>query len=635
MFKGSVSRLRFRQLEDLFHTGIAGDLSDSELLDRFLCCEDSVGEAAFAALVQRHGPMVFRVCRQALKNHHAAQDAVQATFLVLARQAGTIRKRTSVSSWLYGVARRAAARIRMEEARRRWYELRAVDRSSALFAAQQEPLASELYPELHAEIERLPEKYRVPIVLCYFEGLTHEQAASRLRWPLGTVKIRLSRARERLRSRLEARGRPSLLLLPANAFRPGHLAELPENLVNAITPAGCRYATTGVAGGLVSSAVIKITQGVMQSMLMYKLKLAGAFLCSIFVLGLGALVAAQQAAGKGADGQALAAVAETDYSPTMLRLNGTTELVPDMIVRVHPRFECRVDRVLVDIGQRLKKGDPVVELFSTELARAKNDYQTAVTQWARDKRVVDSTRKIAGENALVIEAENNEAQSRLKARTAKEQLLVYGVTDEEIENIGKGDGLEKAKMILRSRGEGLVIQRMAVPGNFYDTKDTLMVIARNDVLRVTAAVHEQHLPNVKVGQNVTVSFPYADRQVKGKLEFIDSRVDPANHTVRIRTSIPNPDGRFKPGSLARMALEPDARHDSVDEPRGSGEHALVATPKDRLNELERKVDRLLGEKEERTSHAKILERLDALEHKLDQLLGGADEAVKRGRRSDP
>ena len=228
-----------------------------------------------------------------------------------------------------------------------------------------------------------------------------------------------------------------------------------------------------------------------------------------------------------------------------------------------------------------------------------------------------------------------EAQSRLKAATAKEQLLVYGVTDEEIENIGKGDRREKAKMMLRSRGEGLVIARMAVPGNFYDTKDTLMVIARNDVLWVTAAVHEQHLPDVKVGQNVTVSFPYADRQVKGKLEFVDSRVDPANHTVRIRTSIPNPDGRFKPDSLCRVALETDARHGRIDEPRGSAEHALDATPKDRLSELERKVDRLLGEKEERTSHAKILERLDALEHKLDQLLGGADEAIKRGRRSDP
>ena len=97
-----------------------------------------------------------------------------------------------------------------------------------LICDQRRPPDPDPYPELHAEIERLPEKYRVPIVLCYFEGLTHEQAASRLRWPLGTVKIRLSRARERLRSRLEQRGQPPLLLIPATAFRPGQLAELPE-----------------------------------------------------------------------------------------------------------------------------------------------------------------------------------------------------------------------------------------------------------------------------------------------------------------------------------------------------------------------------------------------------------------------
>ena len=90
-------------------------MSDSELLDRFMRCNDEVGEAAFRALVERHGPMVFRVCTQALNDQHAAEDAMQVTFLVLARQAGMIRKRPSLSSWLFGVARRAAARIRMEE----------------------------------------------------------------------------------------------------------------------------------------------------------------------------------------------------------------------------------------------------------------------------------------------------------------------------------------------------------------------------------------------------------------------------------------------------------------------------------------------------------------------------------------
>ena len=243
MDSGSVSRLRSRQLEDLFHTGIAGDLTDGDLLDRFLRCRDSVGEAAFTALVERHGPMVLRVCRHVLSDHHSAQDAVQATFLVLARKAGTIRMRRSVASWLFGVARRASARIRKEEARRHRYELRSFERSSALMSARQELSDPDPHPELHAEIQRLPEKYRVPIVLCYFEGLTHEQVANRLCWPLGTVKIRLSRARERLRSRLERRGRARQFLFPANPLRPQNYTALPEHLVSAIAQAACRSMT--------------------------------------------------------------------------------------------------------------------------------------------------------------------------------------------------------------------------------------------------------------------------------------------------------------------------------------------------------------------------------------------------------
>ena len=222
MFKGSAAKLALRRIDELFHSGIAGDLSDSELLEQFLRCGDSAREFAFAALVERHGPMVFRVCGQALKNHHDVQDAVQATFLVLARRAGAIRKRTSVSSWLFGVARRAAACH--PNAGGATEAIRICGRrsgQSTLIRTAREPAEVDAFPELHAEIERLPEKYRVPIVLCYLEGLTHEQAASRLRWPLGTVKIRLSRGRERLRLRLEKHGRPYLFVLPVSLLWPG------------------------------------------------------------------------------------------------------------------------------------------------------------------------------------------------------------------------------------------------------------------------------------------------------------------------------------------------------------------------------------------------------------------------------
>ena len=162
--------------------------------------EGEDGKAAFEFLVERHGPMVLRVCTQALKDRHQAEDAFQATFLVLARQAGSIRNRDSVGSWLFGVARRAARRIRRDEARRRQHER--LSRAHASGPWSLEPESTEHWPELHAAIERLPAKYRDPIVLCYLEGFTHEQAASQLRWPVGTVKTRLTRGRERLRRRL-------------------------------------------------------------------------------------------------------------------------------------------------------------------------------------------------------------------------------------------------------------------------------------------------------------------------------------------------------------------------------------------------------------------------------------------------
>jgi RNA polymerase sigma factor (sigma-70 family) len=626
MLKGSVSTLRLRRLEDLFESGIAGDLSDSELLDRFLRCGGSVGEAAFRAMVERHGPMVFRVCRQTLGDHHAAQDAVQATFLVLARQAGAIRKRTSVSSWLFGVARRAAARIRMEEARRQRYESRSAERALALSAAGLEPVDPDPYPELHAEIERLPEKYRVPIVLCYLEGLTHEQAASRLRWPVGTVKIRLSRARERLRSRLERPGRPALLALPADAFRGGFFSELPEHLVNAITQAGCRYAATGFAGGLVSSAVVKVSQGVIKSMLLQKLTLTGTVVSGLFVLGLGAFVTAQQATEKGAVLQTSPAIAPGADSRFTLRVFGLTDLVPDMVVKIRAQFNCRVEKVLVALGQSVKTGDPVLELFSGELAEAKGNYEAATSQWVHYKEVLDYKTPLARINALpqkeLNEAKNDEAQSRLKMKLAKEKLLIYGLNEQEIENAGKEEGAQKARMVLRSRREGVVVRRSAVPGNFYTEADILMTIAPLDQLWVRGSVSELDAESVKVGQNVSVIFPYSDHAVKAKVEYVEPQFDDETHTVKIRTSIPNLENRYKPGMSVRMVLETGGGRDQTHAPRAFADEPAADSTTDRLSPLERKLDRLLGEKEERTSHAKILDRLDALERKVDRILGG-------------
>ena len=187
-------------IDQLFRTGTAAGLSDEQLLERFATRHDEAAEAAFAALMERHGPMVLSVCRRTLTDPHDALDAFQATFLVLIRKAGSVRKRGSLASWLFGVARRVSARARRAATRRREVE-RSAERRNVV-ASETATACGEVWEE----VDRLPETLRAAVVLCYLEGLTHEQAADRLGWPVGTVRSRLARARNRLRARLARRG---------------------------------------------------------------------------------------------------------------------------------------------------------------------------------------------------------------------------------------------------------------------------------------------------------------------------------------------------------------------------------------------------------------------------------------------
>ncbi len=185
------------------------DHSDEDLLDRYLRGEKLESQEAFRALVARHGPKVLGICRRVLDLHHDAEDAFQATFLVLARKAATIRNRKVLAGWLYEVAHRMAVKARGHTGRRRNLERQVAAMSPrAIVLNEQELTASgnELRPILHAEVDRLPDQYRIPVILSYLEGKTNEEVAELLQWPVGTVKGRLSRARELLRTRLGRRG---------------------------------------------------------------------------------------------------------------------------------------------------------------------------------------------------------------------------------------------------------------------------------------------------------------------------------------------------------------------------------------------------------------------------------------------
>jgi RNA polymerase sigma factor (sigma-70 family) len=185
-------------MELLFNAGTASGLSDAELLDRFLALAGEQSELAFESLVLRHGPMVFDVCRKVLRDSHDAEDAFQAAFLVLAARARSIRKQSSVGSWLHGVALRVARRARSDAARRM-----ALKRRVAEMAKEQANVERSFeefgdFDTLHEEIARLPRKYREPVVLCYLEGMTLDTVARQLGCPVGTIGVRLKRGRQRL-----------------------------------------------------------------------------------------------------------------------------------------------------------------------------------------------------------------------------------------------------------------------------------------------------------------------------------------------------------------------------------------------------------------------------------------------------
>ncbi len=283
-----------RQLRTLFDQGAIGELTDGQLLERFTTMAGESAELAFAALVERHGSMVLRVCRNSLADPNDAQDAFQATFLVLVRKAQALWVQDSLGPWLHRVAHRMAGRARASATRRREHEQRAAEaRPVRLFV---EDDRNDVYRILNEEIDRLPEPCRVPVVLCDLEGTTHEQAARRLGWPLGTVKSRLMRGRERLKTRLIRRGIAPSVILPAGAsFMPSSPSAVPAVLVD-ITVRNAALIADGLnTAGVVPATVAFLLEGAMSTMFVHKMKLA-VLACGLIATG--TLVVAQQEARK-------------------------------------------------------------------------------------------------------------------------------------------------------------------------------------------------------------------------------------------------------------------------------------------------------------------------------------------------
>jgi RNA polymerase sigma factor (sigma-70 family) len=282
-------------LRTLFNVGAIGALSDGQLLEQFATGRGEPRELAFAALVERHGPLVLRVCRSVLRDEAAAEDAFQATFMALARKAGSLWAQDSLASWLHQAAYRAAIHDRSATIRRRSHEHAAAALRPESVAPPHPANDDDLERIIHEEIDRLPAPFRVAVVLCDLEGRTHEQAARHLGCAVGTVKSRLARGRKRLRGRLERRG-VAPALAPAAASAGGAArAAVPKGLAESTVV----YAATASA---VPKSVAVITEGVLISMFLRKVKLVMTAAAVVASLAAGAVVLAQSGIGGPKDG---------------------------------------------------------------------------------------------------------------------------------------------------------------------------------------------------------------------------------------------------------------------------------------------------------------------------------------------
>ena len=224
--------------------------------------------------------MVLRVCRNVLSNPDDADDAYQATFLVLVKQRSSIRKLDSVASWLYGVAARVSARARVDAARRRKTEQSGIRLAAAcaVDTGIEDPGCEAFGPQVQDEVRRLPEKYRSVVLLCYWEGLTQEQAAMRLGCPIGTVRSRIARARDLLRRRLVKRGLVSTAgavaaaLDPTGARAAVSLSSVPPGLVRSSVSAAMRIAAGQATAEVVSAGVATLVRNILWSMMMTKME---------------------------------------------------------------------------------------------------------------------------------------------------------------------------------------------------------------------------------------------------------------------------------------------------------------------------------------------------------------------------
>jgi RNA polymerase sigma factor (sigma-70 family) len=344
-----------RDLQTLFDVGVMESLTDGQLLNRSMELREG---AVFEAIVHRHGPMVWGVCRRVLRDHHDAEEAFQATLLVLARKAASVMPREKLGNWLYGVAYQTAMKARATRAKRRARESQRPDMPES--GAVREDHLADLLSQLDRELSRLPDKYRVPIILCELEGKTHKEAAEQLGWPIGTLSGRLSRARAMLARRLS---RPGVILsggaLAMQLAQDTASASVPTQLIGSTAQAASLFAMgRAVSAGMVSAKVAALTGEVLKIMLLSKIKTVTVALLVGFSLAAGGIGLAFRAWAD--EGHTRA----NDRDRILEKLQGTWRLI---------KHEPSRDNRIPDVTWRIKGKELVPIINGKELPGSHTD----------------------------------------------------------------------------------------------------------------------------------------------------------------------------------------------------------------------------------------------------------------------
>jgi RND family efflux transporter MFP subunit len=455
----------------------AASLSDGKLLDHFIEHKD---EAAFAALIQRHSGMVWGVCRRALPHHHDAEDAFQATFLVLARNANAVRKRELVANWLYGVAHRTALKARAMAEKRRTREKQVFN------MPEPEAVQQDSSPELDALIDRelagLPDKYRSAIVLCDLECKTGKVAARQLKIPEGTLASRLRTGRLLLAKRLARHGLFLSVGALATALSPHATAAMPAALLANTVKAATLIAAGNVAAStLVSAKVTALMEGAQKTMLLTKLKLGIVAILLAASAGLGSMLltatASLDVAGdppKQMDPLlklspaermgALAKVVDKDKDFVSATRGPLTERIvergslyavesTDLVYRGPTGGKSSVEAVtikdVVGNGSRVKKGDPVIHFDpSGYLELLGKQKEVVVKAEAEQRRAAAALERIKSENRIDVKL------AEIDVRLAELALRQY-----------KGnDDLQKETLAVQVDRAALLLERVKLQG---------------------------------------------------------------------------------------------------------------------------------------------------------------------------